>query len=579
MFLLLACASSVVELTGDSGGGAGTDVRDSVPVEQLTGTSPYENAYGCSDLYDPDVLQRFELRIDDASWAALEADYTSGVKQYHPVRFVRHDGDDEEVVDDAAVRLRGNPGFSWFGEKMQFNISFNEFDADGRFHGLRKLNLDAAWYHAAGLRNRLAYSYLRDAGTAAPCANSAFLEVNGEPYGLYENIEHVDQELLERAFGSELATGTLWKYGSEATVNEEASDGTELAAWWASADLATQEALSDVDANLREWSAEAVIVQNDGYWCCSHNFYLYEHPVEGITFVPWDLDYSMEAAPYWADPDTWYRDNGWQPHYDAFAGSAEGRTRLLGAMREAYAAYDADVLVDRLDDWDAQTEAVFAEDRVSSHSPGARASAIVSLRGWLQAREGWIGAWLACQAAGGVGGGDGDGDGASACGDCDDGDAAIGPRATEICNARDDDCDGITDEAPDCGCREVAFGDSRLLLCEQPRTWAAAADFCEAQGGTLGFPSTTEDWYVFWIDAYWDELAWAGITWWWAGASDTAQEGVWRDMAGVPVGPGWAAGEPNGGVGEGCAAVSPSSWQWADGDCAAEMPSVCRLPG
>jgi Putative metal-binding motif len=33
-------------------------------------------------------------------------------------------------------------------------------------------------------------------------------------------------------------------------------------------------------------------------------------------------------------------------------------------------------------------------------------------------------------------------------GDCDDGDAAVGPGAEESCNGRDDDCDGEIDESP-----------------------------------------------------------------------------------------------------------------------------------
>ncbi|MCK6506592.1 hypothetical protein L6R53_25000 [Myxococcota bacterium] len=33
--------------------------------------------------------------------------------------------------------------------------------------------------------------------------------------------------------------------------------------------------------------------------------------------------------------------------------------------------------------------------------------------------------------------------------DCDDGDAAVAPDAVETCNRRDDDCDGVVDEAPD----------------------------------------------------------------------------------------------------------------------------------
>jgi hypothetical protein len=62
---------------------------------------------------------------------------------------------------------------------------------------------------------------------------------------------------------------------------------------------------------------------------------------------------------------------------------------------------------------------------------------------------------------------DRDGDGHTSCGsvpggtdpvlaDCDDEDAWLGPSATELCNGRDDDCDGVID--PGCGCTD---GESR----------------------------------------------------------------------------------------------------------------------
>ena len=42
---------------------------------------------------------------------------------------------------------------------------------------------------------------------------------------------------------------------------------------------------------------------------------------------------------------------------------------------------------------------------------------------------------------------DADGDGFNELEDCDDGDAAVNPEATETCDGLDNDCDGEADEA------------------------------------------------------------------------------------------------------------------------------------
>ena len=62
---------------------------------------------------------------------------------------------------------------------------------------------------------------------------------------------------------------------------------------------------------------------------------------------------------------------------------------------------------------------------------------------------------------GSVGWADADSDGFAACADCDDSDPAVNEDALEICNAVDDDCDGLTDEDdPDLSDGSVFYGDS-----------------------------------------------------------------------------------------------------------------------
>ena len=151
LLLLLGCPPGEGPPGGQPGDEAqgGGDGSDSGGPEQVGSSTGDEIRHRrCSGLYDPDALLQFELDIPDDSWAGLESDFRNGWKNYHPATFTW-----EEETREVQVRLKGNPSFSWLSDKLQFVISFNEDDADARFHGVRKIALDATWYEPTLLRD------------------------------------------------------------------------------------------------------------------------------------------------------------------------------------------------------------------------------------------------------------------------------------------------------------------------------------------------------------------------------------------------------------------------------------------
>ncbi len=77
---------------------------------------------------------------------------------------------------------------------------------------------------------------------------------------------------------------------------------------------------------------------------------------------------------------------------------------------------------------------------------------------------------------GSVGYADADGDGYAACQDCNDGNGAINPAATEVCDGVDNNCDGLTDDA------------DPALDATTETTWYTDADN-DGYGGSLGTAS------------------------------------------------------------------------------------------
>lgn len=98
-----------------------------------------------------------------------------------------------------------------------------------------------------------------------------------------------------------------------------------------------------------------------------------------------------------------------------------------------------------------------------------------------------------------------DGDGASSCdGDCDDTDPTISPRAVEVCNERDDDCDGSSDEGVRSECDDCRPGCRRLPVPGTTERW----DLSDAEGlevdpaGGLVLSSTRTESHDAWIANY-----------------------------------------------------------------------------
>lgn len=530
----------VVACAGPGGGEIPSPPAEETPSEptpeQVPGVEqPTPDPNGCADLFAANRLPSYELTLAPADLAALEADFIAGRKEYHP-GVLRVGGD----VRDVSVRLKGNPSFSWFGDKMQFVISFNEVDPDQRFHGLRRIVLDAPWYDSTLLRDRLSWYVLRQAeDLPAACANNATLVLNGSFYGVFAHLESFDRELQERIWGADGAVGTLWKYGSEPETNAETADWGRIAQLWGAFDLSTLEQLGDVSQWVRAWAAEAVLGDDDGFLCCGHNFFVFDHPTRGFLWAPWDLDDTLEIQPYDSDPITGYGHGLFaQPLVQIVLADPSYHAAYVDEIAALATLLDPPTLSASLMTWGAQIDPAVAADTRRTWGDAERAETMERIGHWLLARRAFLDRWVRCERGDDA---DLDGDGLGACSDPDD----DTPLAAEGCNGRDDDHDGLIDEGAGCDdCAHHDVGPWHGLFCSEPRTWEEASAHCASLGAVLA-PAPVGDRTI--------------PTWFW----------TWPDTQ-----PWWLASQGAGW----CDAWDEGSFSVTLADCAELHPSICELP-
>ena len=217
---------------------------------------------------------------------------------------------------------------------LNFKVSFNRYDPELRFFGLKKLLFHAMRQDPSLMRERLGYWLFRQMGVPAPRANHIELALNGEYLGAYLNVEYLDGRFADVHFDD--GDGHLYKEtwptrrvlgasgsGESSTIeaiSEEALfDGlrTHEDDEGVSVDRLRRFALamvqSDPDAKARAtqlWMSiehamrflvtDRFIGADDGpchFYCfggevCeNHNVYLYtEENADRVWFIPWDLD-------------------------------------------------------------------------------------------------------------------------------------------------------------------------------------------------------------------------------------------------------------------------------------------------
>lgn len=262
----------------------------------------------------------------------------------------------DTTIDSVGFRLRGNT--SRDAEKKSFKLSFNDFVPGREFYDVDKMNLNGEHNDPSIVRSKLCWDFFQEIGMKASRANHIALYINGNYYGLYISVEHIDDEFLKKRF--EDPTGNLWKclwpadldyinsnpdsykftQGNRRTydlrTNKNADDYTKLARLIKNLENTPNSALEDslekildVPSVLKYFAMNVLTASWDDYWYLKNNYYLYHNPkTDLIEMIPYDYDNTFSID--------WFGTNWASRNPYLFGNSNEPRplaTRLLGIAK------------------------------------------------------------------------------------------------------------------------------------------------------------------------------------------------------------------------------------------------------
>ena len=325
-----------------------SDDPDDVSVETPDWTEKTHSNNTSPDysiVFNQDEVLRMDLVIEENNWNTMQDDLESNIGSSHqPGR----NNDTYEPVwvpcsvffnsiewYKVGIRYKGNSSLrSTYQEginKLSFKLDFDQFEEtypaiqNQRFYGFKQLNLKNNFDDKSFIREKVASDLFLKFGIASP--QTAFCEVyvdhgDGPQYfGLYTLVEEVDDTVLGSQFSNN--TGNLYKPDGNAASfasgsysndemekknNEDIADYSDVYALYTVLNDAVRtsdqqqwkanlESVLDVNVFLK-WLAANTTIQNwDTYGHMTHNYYLYNNPVNQLlTWIPWDNNEALEEG-------------------------------------------------------------------------------------------------------------------------------------------------------------------------------------------------------------------------------------------------------------------------------------------
>ena len=165
----------------------------------ITGHNPY------SGFYDSNTIHTINLQFSDPNyWTMLTNNFPSRTDMPATVTV------DGVVYDSVGVRFKGNSSYNAIGNspKKSFNLSFDDWVHGQNADGYSTIVLNNC-YNNPSFMNEVLYEYEISKHVPAPKGNFTHLFINGQDWGIYDDVEQLNHDYEKEWFGSH--TGAMWR--------------------------------------------------------------------------------------------------------------------------------------------------------------------------------------------------------------------------------------------------------------------------------------------------------------------------------------------------------------------------------
>lgn len=304
-----------------------------------------------SRLFDTSTVHRIDIVLDD--W---EGFLETCENEEYTLCSVVIDG---EAQRNVGLRAKGNTSLSqvsaYGNNRYSFKIEFDHYDSANTYHGLDKLSLNNIIQDNTYMKDYLVYQLMGAFGAASPLCSYAWITVNGEDWGLYLDVEGIEESFLQRNYGT--VSGALYKPDSMSFGGGRGNGGRfDMEEWQAEGEESSRQEPLSPDAgaplNMQFPSGEGEGADSqDGSHMQNPLNRQFHAERDSFTYQNPDMDQNGGPGTGSSDVSLIYTDSQFSSYQNIFDNAKthitdQDRARLIASLKQLNEGTDMDQVVD-----------------------------------------------------------------------------------------------------------------------------------------------------------------------------------------------------------------------------------------